>query len=202
MSDASMSAVVFETRDGARITADLYPGGTHTAVLAHGKVFDKSSWADLAASLMAEGYTVLAPDFRGYGLSKGPAAKDGYALDVAAATAYARARGAKKVSLIGGSMGAIAAGEAVISGAVRGLAALILLSPRQISAPAGLHAGHTVFVVSAAEDCAEAVRAMHAAAAAPKSLHVYDGDRHAQHLFKGPDGAHLTALIQRTLADV
>ena len=59
----------FQTSDGAKIHGNLYPGGDHAVVLAHGGVFNKESWKPLAMELSSSGLTVLAIDFRGYGRS-------------------------------------------------------------------------------------------------------------------------------------
>lgn len=62
--------VSFDTSDGGKIHANLYGGGSHGVVLAHGAVFDKESWDKQATRLVQAGLRVLAIDFRGYGDSR------------------------------------------------------------------------------------------------------------------------------------
>ncbi len=191
--------VSFQTPDGATVEADVYGTGTHGVVLAHGKVFDKESWSDLANALSKDGLRVIAANFRGYGASEGPEASDGYANDVAGAVAYLRNSGCERISLLGGSMGAVAVAAAVTQGLATDIDTLILLSPRAAGSPEALHASHSLFVVSEDEDCADTVRAMHAAAPGEKVLKTYSGDAHAQFLFKSPHANDLIHVISATL---
>src|SRR5271155_3967860 len=110
--------VSFPTEDGGMVFADLYGAGDKGVVLAHGGRFNKESWAPQARTLAAAGFLVLAIDFRGYGQSRGPGQADPVDapldLDVLAAVRYLRRIGAKSVSIVGGSMGGAAAGDASI----------------------------------------------------------------------------------------
>ena len=67
---------------------------------------------------MSKGFVVLAIDFRGFGCSTGPGAADfdhaPFENDVLAAVRYLREHGAKTVSVVGGSFGCGAAGDASI----------------------------------------------------------------------------------------
>src|SRR3954447_16210936 len=113
------STVSFSTQDGGVIFADLYGTGARAVVLAHGGQFNKESWASQAQTLAAAGFQVLAIDFRGYGKSHGPGDSDPMdaplQLDVLAAVRYLHDHGAKTVSVVGGSMGGGAAGDASIA---------------------------------------------------------------------------------------
>jgi len=84
--------ISFETADGARIFANLYEGGDHAVVLAHGAVFNKESWDPLAQELSAGGLRVLAIDFRGYGKSTDGRESGALHLDVLGAIKYLRTR--------------------------------------------------------------------------------------------------------------
>jgi esterase/lipase len=185
----------FTTVDNITIDADLYPGGSHAVLLAHGKVFDKSSWKDLAATLSDKGYTVLAPDFRGYGKSGGEQNPAGFAMDVAAGVFTLRARGADRVSVIGGSMGAVAAAEAVVSGQVEGLTMLALLAPRTLRDADKIFANHVIFVVSKEEDIAENIESWCKQTSGKTSLHEFDGAAHAQHLFNSEHANDLKNIL-------
>lgn len=191
--------IMIRAEDGAEIEADLYSGGARAVLCAHGKVFDKESWRELAAVLQAAGFTVLALNFRGYGRSTGPDGPQGFAEDIAGCVAALRDRGADAVSIIGGSMGAVAAVDAVASRLATGIDVLILLSPRVLTAPEKLAASHVAMVLSEDEPGADAMKAGYAAMTADKSLMVFAGDHHAQHLFASDHGAALIDHILRTL---
>ncbi len=191
--------VSFNTIDDAKIEADYYEGGSHAVVLGHGKVFDKESWSDLSKDLNSAGLTVIAPNFRGYGNSIGPDAEDGYAKDIGGAVEYARTHGAKSVSLLGGSMGAVAVANAVSDGLATGIENLIVLSPRAAGNPEKISVSNAVFVVSSEEDCTDTVRSMHERCTSPKTLKIFDGNAHAQFLFKGPHRSALISLIKTAL---
>ena len=115
---AAQKTVSFSTEDGGTIFADLYGDGDRAVVLVHGGQFNKESWAKQARTLAAAKFRVLAIDLRGYGKSKGPGGSDPMDaplhLDVLAAVRYLRQSGAKSVSVVGGSMGGAAAGDASI----------------------------------------------------------------------------------------
>jgi pimeloyl-ACP methyl ester carboxylesterase len=88
-------------------------------VLAHGGRFNKESWEKQARALRDVGFRVLAIDFRGYSQSHGPGQADIFTaplhLDVLAAVRYLRRTGAKTESVVGGSLGGGAAGDASIA---------------------------------------------------------------------------------------
>jgi pimeloyl-ACP methyl ester carboxylesterase len=116
---AAQKPVSFPTEDGGLIYADVYGEGERAVVLAHGGRFNRESWEKQARTLASAGFRVLALDFRGYGKSRGPGDSDPadapLHLDVLAAVRYQRSTGAKRVSVIGASMGAGAAGDASIA---------------------------------------------------------------------------------------
>src|SRR5262245_33990629 len=68
-------------------------------------------WASFARSFSRRGYLTLAFDFRGYGRSQDPprGASSRLAADVIAAAKKSRSLGAKKVVVVGASMGGTAA---------------------------------------------------------------------------------------------
>src|SRR4051794_26317527 len=117
----AQQTVSFAADDGGQVCADLYGEGTNAVVLAHGGRFSKESWRDQASSLTSAGFRVVAIDFRGFGCSKGPGQQDfdnaPFEKDVLAAVRYLKAHGAKTVSVVGGSFGGAAAGDASIKSA-------------------------------------------------------------------------------------
>ena len=75
VSAQGFAEISFPTADGGTVYGNLYGEGLHAVLLAHGAVFDKESWDGLAQFLSAEGYQVLAIDFRGYGKSTAGSAR-------------------------------------------------------------------------------------------------------------------------------
>ena len=112
--------VTMTASDGATICGEIYGKGNLGVVLAHGGRFNKESWRPQAKELAAKRFRVLAIDFRGTGCSKGPGQEDFFSApfykDVLAAVRYLKSKGAKKVSVVGGSYGGASAGDASIQG--------------------------------------------------------------------------------------
>jgi pimeloyl-ACP methyl ester carboxylesterase len=113
---AGPGAVRFRASDGTRLFGRRFGRGTTAVVLAHQYRADLCQWVSYARRLAAQGYLVFAFDFRNYGRSEqvGYARAGRLAGDVAAAARYVRSKGAKKVLLVGASMG----GSAVLAAAV------------------------------------------------------------------------------------
>ena len=82
---------------------------TEAVVLGTRRPIQQGELEKAGGALERAGFRVLAIDFRGYGLSKGPGQSDPLSaplhLDVLAAVRYLRKSGAKTVSVVGGSMG-------------------------------------------------------------------------------------------------
>ena len=118
---AAQETISFPTQDGGRICADLYGQGGRAVVLAHGGRFNKESWRNQARILVSRGFSALAIDFRGFGCSTGPGQSDfenaPFENDVLAAIRYLKTHGAQTVSVVGGSFGGGAAGDASIKSA-------------------------------------------------------------------------------------
>jgi pimeloyl-ACP methyl ester carboxylesterase len=191
---ADFREVHFETEDGGRVYANLYGEGAHAVVLAHGAVFNKESWQEQALRLAADGFQVLAIDFRGYGKSTAGSRGQARELDVMAAVRYLRAGGAEQVSVVGASMGGQASGGASAASKAGEITRLILLAPPSIPEPEKLR-GETLFIVSEGDGLAASVRDQHARAPEPKRLVVLQGSAHAQHIFKTEQAEGLMALI-------
>jgi pimeloyl-ACP methyl ester carboxylesterase len=104
--------VSFQAAGGARLKGALLGRGPTGIVTAHTTGADRCQWLPFARELAKMGYRVLVFDMRGYGASTGITNTDPH-LDVIAAAAELRRRGAKKIVLVGGSMG----GTGVVSAA-------------------------------------------------------------------------------------
>jgi pimeloyl-ACP methyl ester carboxylesterase len=205
---AAQQTISFPTDDGGRVCADLCGQGTRAVVLAHGGRFNKESWRDQAQDLTAKGFRVLAIDFRGFGCSTGPGQADfdhaPFAKDVLAAVRYMKANGAKTVSVVGGSFGGAAAGDASIASAPGEIDRIVFLG----AAP-NLSAEHlksrSLFIVAREDSSGSGqrlpgIRAQYERAPQPKELIVLDGSAHAQFLFQTDQNSRVMQEIVRFLS--
>ena len=200
--------ISFPTDDGGQVCADLYGNGSNAVVLAHGGQFNKESWHDQALSIASAGFEVLAIDFRGFGCSKGPGQEDFFKApfekDVIAAVRYLKAHGVKKVSVVGGSFGGAAAGDASIKSAPGEIDRVVFLGAAP-NLPADGLKSRSLFIV-AREDSEgggsrrlPGIRAQYEKAPQPKELIVLDGSAHAQFLFQSDQSARVMHEILRFL---
>ena len=204
----AQKAVSFPTADGGVVSADLYGAGERGVVLAHGGRFNKGSWEKQAQALAAAGFRVLAIDFRGYGQSRGPGDSDPMSaplhLDVLAAVRYLRKSGAKKVSVVGASMGGGSAGDASILSEPGEIDRLVFLGAAP-NGPAEKLKAASLFIV-ARDDASEdglrlpGIRAQYEKAPQPKELIIVEGSAHAQFLFQTDQGEKVMREILRFLS--
>jgi pimeloyl-ACP methyl ester carboxylesterase len=193
----AQTTISFPTSDGGVVFADLYDSGERAVVLVHGGQFDKESWAPQAKQLVAAGFEVLAIDLRGYGKSHGPGDKDPMDaplyLDVLASARYLHGHGAKSVSVVGGSMGGSAAGDASIESKPGEIDRVVMLGAAP-SEPAEKLKSASLFIVARDDSSGgnerrlPGIRAQYEKAPQPKKLIVLDGSEHAQWLFKTDQG--------------
>jgi pimeloyl-ACP methyl ester carboxylesterase len=203
----AQQTISFPTQDGGLIYADLYGEGTRAVVLAHGGRFNKESWRDQARALTSAGFRVLAIDFRGTGRSRGPGQADfdnaPFENDVLAAVHYLKARGARTVSVVGGSFGGGAAGDASIKSAPGEIDRIVFLGAAP-NLPADKLKSRALFIV-ARDDSNGAgprlpeIRAQYEKAPQPKELIVLDGSAHAQFLFQTEQGDRVMHEMLRFL---
>ncbi len=200
--------VSFPTQDGGRVYADTYGKGDRAVVLAHGGRFNKESWQKQARTLAGAGFCVLAIDFRGYGQSTGPGQADPLSaplyLDVLAAVHYLRNNGAKTVSVVGGSMGGAAGGDASIASNPGEIDRLVLLGASP-NGPAEKLRSRTLFIVSRDDTSGDGprlprIRAQYEKAPQPKELIIVEGSAHAQLLFETDQGERVMHAIMRFLS--
>jgi len=205
---AAQKTVSFPTTDGGTIYADVYGECDRGVVLAHGGPFNKESWEKQARDLEAAGFRVLALAFRGYGKSKGPGDSDPMDaplhLDVLASVRYLRRMGAKRVSIVGGSIGGGAAGDASIASEPGEIDSVVFLGSSP-NGPAEKLKCVSLFIV-ARDDAIEdgprqpGIRAKYEKAPKPKQLIILDGSAHAQYLFRTDKGERVTREILRFLS--
>ncbi len=103
----------FRAADGTRLVGHRFggakPGKRTAVVLAHMSVGDLCQWAPYARALARQGLFAFPFDFRGHGLSGGRENHARAAADVVAAVRAVRKLGARKVVVVGASLGGIAA---------------------------------------------------------------------------------------------
>jgi pimeloyl-ACP methyl ester carboxylesterase len=205
---AAQKTVSFPTEDGGLVYADVYGEGVRGVVLAHGGRFNKESWAQQARTLASAGFQVLAIDFRGYGKSKGPG--DAHPmdaplhLDVLAAVRYLQETGAKSVSIVGGSMGAGAAGDASIASRPGQIDRLVFLGGSP-NGPAEKLKSASLFIVARDDSNDDGprlprIQEQYKKAPEPKALIILEGSAHAQYLFQTDQAERVMREILKFLS--
>jgi pimeloyl-ACP methyl ester carboxylesterase len=202
--------VTLATPDGGLIHADLYGKGDRGVVLAHGGRFNKESWKKQAEALEQAGFRVLAIDFRGYGQSRGPGKSDPLRaplhIDVLAAVRYLQKAGAKTVSVVGGSMGGDAAGDASIEAKPGEIDRLVFLGCAGSDKPEKMK-GRKLFIIARGDLGSRdiprlpKVREQYEKSEGPKKLIVLEGSAHAQYLFETDQGERVMREILKFLSD-
>jgi esterase/lipase len=128
-------------------------------------------------------------------------------LDVLAAVKYLRDAGAKSVSVVGGSMGGGAAGDASVQAEPGQIDRLVFLgSEGSYSSPEKMK-GRKLFII-ARNDIGSGdiprlprVREHYEKALGPKELIVVEGSAHAQFLFTSDQGERVMRDILRFLSE-
>jgi pimeloyl-ACP methyl ester carboxylesterase len=204
----AQQTISFPTEDGGRICADLYGQGTRAVVLAHGGRFNKESWREQAQDLASKGFRVLAIDFRGFGCSTGPGQSNfdtaPFANDVLAAVRYMKANGAKTVSVVGGSFGGAAAGDASIESAPGEIDRIVFLGAAPNLSAENLKS-RALFIIAREDSSGSGlrlpgIRAQYERAPQPKELIILDGSAHAQFLFQTDQSSRVMHEIVRFLS--
>jgi pimeloyl-ACP methyl ester carboxylesterase len=204
----AQQSVSFPAGDGGQVCADLFGRGTRAVVLAHGGRFNKESWSVQANALASQGFRVVAIDFRGFGCSTGPGQADfdnaPFENDVLAAVHYLKAHGAKTVSVVGGSFGGSAAGDASIKSAPGTIDRIVFLGAAP-NLPAEKLKSGALYIV-ARDDSNGAgprlpeIRTQYEKTPGLKELIVLDGSAHAQFLFQTDQSARVMREILRFLS--
>jgi pimeloyl-ACP methyl ester carboxylesterase len=204
----AQETISFPADDGGQVCADTYGQGRRAVVLAHGGRFTKESWREQARAMVAEGFQVLAIDFRGFGCSTGPGQADfdhaPFEKDVLAGVRYLKAHGAETVSVVGGSFGGGAAGDASIKSAPGEIDRIVFLGAAPNLSAERLKS-RTLFIV--ARDDANGsgprlpgIRAQYEKAPQPKELIVLNGSAHAQFLFQTDQSGRVMREVLRFLS--
>jgi pimeloyl-ACP methyl ester carboxylesterase len=122
---------------------------------------------------------------------------------VLAAVRYLKAQGAKRVSVIGGSFGGSAAGDASIKSAPGEIDRIVFLGAAP-NLPANGLKSRALFIVARGDSNDSGprlpgIRAQFEKAPQPKELIVLDGSAHAQFLFHSDQSARVMHEIMRFL---
>jgi pimeloyl-ACP methyl ester carboxylesterase len=188
----AQKTVSFPTEDGGVVAANLYGSADRAVLLVHGGRFTKESWSLQAPVLVTAGFEVLAIDLRGHGQSHGPGEADPsdaqLALDVLAAVRYLHSHGAKTVSIVGGSMGGSAAGDASVTSRPGEIDRIVMLGAAP-NLPADKLKSPALFIVARDDTSGDGprlpgIRAQYEKAPQPKKLVILEGSAHAQYLFQ------------------
>jgi pimeloyl-ACP methyl ester carboxylesterase len=192
---AKTGSIRFRTPDGLRLAGHRFGGGTTAVVFAHEVRGSACQWMPFARRLAGKGYLTIAFDFRGYGDSQNPrrSASSRLAADVIAAARKSRALGAKKVVVVGASMGgtavilAAANARTVINGVIS------VSAPRSFGRMDGEAAAHKlqtpVLYLAGDKDpgFADDARVLYeATASAEKTLEILDSGHHGVFLAAEP----------------
>ncbi len=205
---AAQKTVSFPTEDGGVIYGDVYGEGNRGVLLAHGGQFNKESWKKQATVLASAGFHVLAIDFRGYGLSRGPGQSDPLSaplqLDVLAGVRYLRKTGAKTISIVGASMGGSAAGDASIMSGPGEIDRIVFLGASP-NGPAEKLKALSLFIVARDDTSGDGprlpgIRAQYDKAPEPKAMIIVHGSAHAQFLFQTDQAEKIMDEILRFLS--
>ena len=198
--------VRFRAPDGVRLVGHRFGHGTKAVVLAHEYRGDLCDWIPYAKRLAHRGYLAFAFDFRGNGRSQAVGFARAYRLagDVAGAVRYLRAHGARKVFLLGASMGgtAVLAAGANVRPPVNGVISVsgpATFGGADASQAVGRLQVPVLYLVASGDDgFTDDSRALYAkTASSQKTIDVLPGAEHS--VFLVGSSARARALIERFL---
>lgn len=205
----------FRAADGTRLVGHRFggarPGARTAVVLAHQSNGNLCEWAPYARRLAARGFFAFPFDLRGHGESRGRQTYGRLGLDVVAAVRAVRSLGARRVVVVGASLGGIAGvvGAASARPPVAGLVAVS--APAEIpgrlnGVPAAGRLRVPTLYFAAAEDqnapydfAADAQRLFEATGTTEKRVEVVPGSLHGVALVAG--SARVRTLLESFLRD-
>jgi pimeloyl-ACP methyl ester carboxylesterase len=186
----------FRAADGTRLVGHRFGHGTTAVVLAHQTDGDVCQWTPYAKRLASLGYTAIAFDFRGYGLSQRRTypASFRFSADISAAVKLARRLGAKHVIVVGASFGGNAAIVAAANTRPPVDGVVSLSGPATFRLDAVAAAKHVqvpaLYVAGQVDEggiYAKDARTLFAATAGPdKQVEIVPGSAHGVRLVAGP----------------
>jgi Alpha/beta hydrolase family len=204
-SGVSARSMWFKATDGVRLYGIEAGTGRTAVVLAHEGGADLCGWLPYIRTLENAGVRAFAFDFRGYGNSDSPT-RGALVLgrDLAGAVAQVRVDGAKRIFLMGASMGGAAVVQNSAGIRVDGLISLSgtrLWSGYGVNDPAGVRSLSAPFLYVGTRDDwraprKEALSVFHSVGSADKRIVLYPGATHGWELVEVPPyGSRTRALI-------
>lgn len=184
-------AVTFTTPDGATLNGELYGSGD-TAVIFSVMGNCSPGWREFAQLTAAQGMMSLTYLWRGCRASgsANEAEMKKFVDDLRGAIAFMRAQGAKKIILVGASLGGCASAKLTVESQADGL--VVVASPAEISQWGfAIEAGDMasdipkLFIAAEADDTVpvEATQELFNLAAEPKEWQTYPSSAHGTEIF-------------------
>jgi pimeloyl-ACP methyl ester carboxylesterase len=211
----SGNEVWFRAADGTKLVGHRFggtkPGSRTAVVLAHMSVGDLCQWVPYARRLARQGAFVFPFDLRGHGFSEGRVNQRRAAADVAAAVRAVRRLGARKVIVVGASLGGIAALVATpsirpaLAGVVAVSAPAVIAGQLDARPAVGRLQVPTLYVAAEEDqsppyDFAADARALYeATATSEKRLEIVQGSLHGVFLVDGSPAVR--ALLRSFVRD-
>ncbi|HEY6960034.1 MAG TPA: alpha/beta fold hydrolase [Candidatus Limnocylindria bacterium] len=201
-----MAVTVRITSGDETLQADLYGElpASRAVILVHGSGWDGSGWRDIAPRFAARGVPALTLNLRGYDGSTGttnawaPPAPWSPVIDLRAAKALLRERGAAEIALVGASMG----GHAVLASSfdadvecVVSVSAPVQDTPDELTRRV---TGRKLFVCADEDSLGAGQHVLRAftVASHPKTLLMFGGKEHSRGMFAAPYGDEaITAIV-------
>jgi pimeloyl-ACP methyl ester carboxylesterase len=190
----------FRAADGLRLAGHRFGRGKTAVVFAHEARGGACQWIPHARALAKRGYLTIAFDFRGYGRSQTPkrGAWSRLPADVIAAAKLSRSLGAKKVVVVGASMGgtnvvvAAANARTVIDGVISVSAPTSWGRSDALAAARRLQMPALYLVGEGDEGFVEHARLLYeATGSADKRLEILDSSQHGVYLAAEPPARSL-----------
>lgn len=195
--------ITFSTPDGASIDGTLYGSGD-TAVIFSVMGNCKKGWADMADVVAQNGVQALTYQWRGCGASGAVDDEEiqKFVDDLRGAIDFMREQGAKKIILVGASLGGCASAKLAVESNADGL--VVVASPSEISQwgfaiqAADINTDIPKLFITAENDdtvSASATRELFELAAEPKEWKTYPGTAHGTDLFEAANGEDVQKKI-------
>lgn len=193
--------------DGTRLAGHRFGRGPSAVVFAHERRGGACQWIPYARALATRGYLTIAFDFRGYGASQNRYGDAAFRqpADVTAMAKRARALGAKKVILVGASMGGTAVVVAAANARPTVDGVVSLSGPSTYGVMNGVAAARkltmpTLYVAGSQDDgFADESRALYdATGSTNKRLEIVDTDDHGVDLL---DDRATRATVEQFIAE-
>jgi len=201
----AVRAVTFPAADGAPLHGKLFGTGSTTVVLSNMGDNDPGPWERFGPLLVAKGYAVLTYSFR-YPTHTNhftPTMAVQTVPDLRGAVAFARQQGARRIVLIGASLGGITVGK--LAATTRATSVVIISAEQDLVGygltvtPAELAAmTQPKLFVASADDTNTSyadTKSFYDNAPGPKQWHAFPGDGHGVHLFDTARGDELRDLL-------